>query len=193
MSDLVYLHSTPYLRETLRIGNMLCKSCLKVVEDILIINNIQIKQLEMGQAEVLINQQTFDRNSLNRQLQAYDMFLIHSSEEQLVDDTKKAVVDLIHRMNNVNSIVQKSDYLVERLGVSYQKLSRLFSKHEGMTLEKYIIQHKIERIKQLINEGEFSLSEIAYMMDYSSVQYLSNQFKKHTGLSVRDYRSKNNI
>jgi AraC-like DNA-binding protein len=147
----------------------------------------------MGQAEVLINQQTFDRNSLNRQLQAYDMFLIHSSEEQLVDDTKKAVVDLIHRMNNVNSIVQKSDYLVERLGVSYQKLSRLFSKHEGMTLEKYIIQHKIERIKQLINEGEFSLSEIAYMMDYSSVQYLSNQFKKHTGLSVRDYRSKNNI
>ncbi|MGE4434284.1 MAG: helix-turn-helix domain-containing protein [Bacteroidales bacterium] len=193
MSDLVYLHSTPYLRETLRIGNMLCKSCLKVVEDILIINNIPIEQLEMGQAEVLINQQTFDRNSLNRQLQAYDMFLIHSSEEQLVDDTKKAVVDLIHRMNNVNSIVQKSDYLVERLGVSYQKLSRLFSKHEGMTLEKYIIQHKIERIKQLINKGEFSLSEIAYMMDYSSVQYLSNQFKKHTGLSVRDYRSKNNI
>lgn len=147
----------------------------------------------MGQADVLIDQQTFDRKSLNQQLQAYDMFLIYSSEEQLVDDTKKAVVDLIHRMNNVNSIVQKSDYLVERLGVSYQKLSRLFSKHEGVTLEKYIIQHKIERIKQLIDEGEFSLSEIAYMMDYSSVQYLSNQFKKNTGLSVRDYRSKNNI
>jgi AraC-like DNA-binding protein len=92
-------------------------------------------------------------------------------------------------MNNVNSIVQKSDYLVEKLGMSYQKLSRLFSRQEGITLEKYIIQNKISRIKELLNQGEFSLSEIAYMMDYSSVHYLSKQFKDITGETVSLYKA----
>lgn len=67
----------------------------------------------------------------------------------------------------------------------------MFSANESTTLEKYIILQKLERIKELINQDEFTLSEIAYMMEYSSVQYLSNQFKKLTGLSVSEYRQHN--
>ncbi|MCF8345842.1 MAG: AraC family transcriptional regulator, partial [Bacteroidales bacterium] len=68
-----------------------------------------------------------------------------------------------------------------------------FSDHEHKTLEKYIIQQKIERIKTLLDEDEYSLSEIAYMMDYSSVQYLSNQFRKTTGVTVTQYKSGSEI
>ncbi len=66
--------------------------------------------------------------------------------------------------------------------------SRIFSSNQNITLEKFIILNKIERIKELIDQEEFTLSEIAYMMDYSSVQYLSNQFKQLTGMTVSEYR-----
>ena len=94
----------------------------------------------------------------------------------------------MHHLNNVDSIVRKSDYLVEKLGLSYQYLSKIFSEHEHHTLEKYIILQKIERIKHLLDSEEFTLSEIAYRMDYSSVQYLSNQFKSITGMTVSEYK-----
>lgn len=190
MSDVIYIGSTPYIRETLRIKNMLGKCCIKVVRDVLEANHMVVESVEQGKAVVLINQENYNRAAINRQLETYELGLIGSKEELIIDDIKKAVIDLIHRMNNVNSIVQKSDYLVEKLGMSYQKMSRIFSQHEAITLEKYIIQNKIERIKELINQGEFTLSEIAYMMDYSSVHYLSNQFKKVTGHSVSDYKAK---
>jgi AraC-like DNA-binding protein len=186
MSNIVYIASVPYIRETLRIKNMLSKCCVKVVRDLLEANELIVESLEKGKAIVLIDQEKYDRADLNRQLEEYELGLIGTKEELIVDDIKKAVVDLIHRMNNVNSIVQKSDYLIEKLGMNYQKMSRIFSQHESITLEKYIIQNKIERIKELINQGEFTLSEIAYMMDYSSVHYLSNQFKKMTGMSMSD-------
>ena len=78
----------------------------------------------------------------------------------------------------VITIVRKSDYLVEMLGMPYHQLSRIFSKYRAITIEKHLINLKIARIKELIAEGEYTLSEIAYMMDYSSVQHLSMQFKK---------------
>ncbi len=189
MDIIVYIGSVPYLRETLRIKNMMGKCCIKVVRDILEANHVVVELVEQGRAVVLINQESYNCAAINRQLETYELGIIGSKEEMIVDDIKKAVIDLIHRMNNVNSIVQKSDYLVEKLGMSYQKMSRIFSQHESLTLEKYIIQNKIARIKELINQGEFTLSEIAYMMDYSSVHYLSNQFKKITGLSVSDYKA----
>jgi len=115
--------------------------------------------------------------------------VIESREMILVEQIKHAVIELIHHLNNVDSVVRKSDYLVEKLGYSYQHLSKTFSAHEPVTLERYIILQKIERIKQLIDNGEFTLSEIAFMMDYSSVQYLSNQFRQITGMTVSEYKA----
>jgi AraC-like DNA-binding protein len=160
-----------------------------VAQDVLEANGYIVEAIEQGRVVALIDQTTFDRHELDKQLAVYELGLLTSNDELIVEDIKHAVVDLIHRMNNVNSIVQKSDYLVEKLGMSYQKLSRLFSRQEGITLEKYIIQNKISRIKELLNQGEFSLSEIAYMMDYSSVHYLSKQFKDITGETVSLYKA----
>jgi YesN/AraC family two-component response regulator len=159
------------------------------LRDVLDEHNVVVESVELGRAVVLIDQERFDRAKINAALARYGLGLIESADQMVVEEIKKAVVDLIHRLNNVNSIVQKSDYLVEKLGMSYQKLSRLFSQYEPITLEKYIINNKIERIKELIDLGEFTLSEISYMMDYSSVHYLSSQFKKITGYSVSDYKT----
>jgi len=130
-----------------------------------------------------------DEERLHAIFNKYGLEVIKDKELILVEQIKQSVIELIHYMNNMNSVVRKSEYLVEKLGKSYSHLSRVFSKHEPITLEKYIILIKIERIKELIDQDDYTLSEIAYMMDYSSVQYLSNQFKKITGYSVTDYKN----
>ena len=174
--------------ETLHIKNMVCSCCIKVIKDYLEKSGFIIDEIKIGTAVV-----TFDPNKNNiadvvHFLEENGMGLISDREKQVVEKIKQAVIELIHQMNNVDSMVRKSDYIVEKMGMNYQTLSKIFSKHEPVTLEKFIILHKIERIKELIDSNEFTLSEIAYNMDYSSVHYLSNQFKKITGLSVSEYK-----
>ena len=130
-----------------------------------------------------------DEKKLSEILRKYGFEILKDKDLILVEQIKQAVIELIHYMNNMNSVVRKSEYLVEKLGKSYSYLSRVFSAHENNTLEKYIINQKILRIMDLLDEDELTLSEIAYMMDYSSVQYLSNQFRKITGYSVTDYKN----
>ena len=189
MTDIVYIDRISYTRETLHIKNMMCECCIRVVKQDLEALGLIVESVVLGKAVVLVNTERTSLKQVSEVLGKLGMGLIAGRDDLIVEQTKQAVVDLIHRMNNVNSIVQKSEYLVGKLGLSYQQLSRLFSKHEGMTLEKYIILHKIERIKELIDQNEFTLSEIAYMMDYSSVQYLSSQFRKYTGYTVSDYKA----
>lgn len=187
------MSETNYNKEELHIKNMMCSCCLKVVKEILESNNIIITNIKLGQVDVLLSDNSSSLKSINIILEKEGFGLVLSRDKRIVEQTKLAVVELIHQMNNVNSMVQKSDYLVEKLNMSYQQLSKLFSKYENTTLEKFIILNKIERIKELIDSDEFTLSEIAYMMDYSSVQYLSGQFKKETGVTVSDYKKGNRV
>ncbi len=131
-----------------------------------------------------------DEEKLSSVLEKYGFEIIRNRDLVLVEEIKQAVIELIHYMNNMDSVVRKKEYIVEKLGRNYNYLSRLFSTYEPLTLEKYIIEQKIERIKELIDEGELTLSEISYLMDYSSVHYLSNQFKKMTGYSVTEYKNR---
>jgi len=166
----------------------MCKCCIPIITNILENNNIKVKCIKLGYVEVVFSENSSTIDEIDKILQKEGFGLVMGREKRIVEHTKHAVIELIHQMNNVNSIVQKSDYLVEKLNLSYQQLSKLFSKYENTTLERFIIQNKIERIKELIDSEEFTLSEIAYMMDYSSVQYLSGQFKKETGLTVSEYK-----
>jgi len=189
MPDVVYINNKPYIRDSIKIKNMVCDCCLIVVRNLLESNQIVVESIGPGEAVILYENNYISLEDVERLLTSVGLGIIKSREELIVDKLKQSVFDLIHRMNNVNSIVQKSEYLVGKMGISYQQLSKLFSKYHSVTLEKYIILNKIERIKELIDQDEFTLSEIAYMMDYSSVQYLSNQFKKYTGYSVSEYKS----
>jgi AraC family transcriptional regulator len=174
--------------ETIYIKNMVCNCCVRILSMALAKNGIQVDQIRLGKADISYDPNQHNMDTINSILQENGMELVISHEQKIVGQIKTAVIELIHQMNNVDSIVQKSEYLVGKLGLSYQHLSKIFSRHESITLERFIILNKIERIKELIDQGEYTLSEIAFMMDYSSVQYLSNQFHKITGLSVSDYK-----
>ncbi len=177
------------VNETLMIRNMVSNCCLILLRERLESSGIRVNSARLGQVDVSYVRQRHDHESISKILAEIGMDLIESREEVLVEQIKQSVIELIHHLNNMDSVVRKSDYIVEKLGYSYSHLSKLFNAQEPVTLEKYIILQKIERIKQLIDNDEFTLSEIAFMMDYSSVQYLSGQFHKITGMTVSDYKA----
>jgi AraC-like DNA-binding protein len=177
--------------KSLHIKNMLCHCCIKLIKILFYNNRIDILTIRPGYVEIEFDDKKISLEEIDKILKDNGMEIIKSREEQIVEKIKQSVTELIHESGNINSILRKSDYLVEKLAMSYQQMSRIFSAHENITLERYIIKNKIEKIKEMIDSEEFSLSEIAYMMDYSSVQYLSNQFKKETGMTVSEYKKTN--
>jgi AraC-like DNA-binding protein len=173
---------------TIHIRNMVCHCCLRVVRQELEKAGVEVNEISLGRATICYDPLKVSMEDVRGVLVALGTDLVNSREQRLVEEIKLAVVELIHHMNNVDSIVRKSDYLVEKIGLSYPYLSRIFSSYEHITLERFVILHKIERIKELIDQEELTLSEIAFIMDYSSVQYLSNQFRQITGMTVSEYR-----
>lgn len=167
---------------------MVCQCCLRVVREEFEKAGVKVKEINLGRATISYDPASVSLEDVRTILHGLGSDLIDTRENRLVEEIKRTVIELIHHMNNVDSIVRKSDYLVEKMGLSFAYLSRIFSSHEHITLERYIILNKIERIKELIDQEELTLSEIAFIMDYSSVQYLSNQFKHMTGMTVTEYK-----
>jgi AraC family transcriptional regulator len=175
--------------ETIYIKNMVCDSSKLFLKEKFEMLGLIVVEISLGKVQVIHPDKRISLESIDDMLRYYGFEIAYNREDRIVEQIKIAVVELIHDLNNVDSIVRKSDYIVEKLGLSYPYISKLFSEHEHKTLEKYIILQKIERIKHLIDTEDFTLSEIAYMMDYSSVQYLSNQFKAITGMTVSQYKT----
>lgn len=169
---------------------MVSNSCIRVVrEELDKTGFIHVMHVELGKAEITYDAQVINLVTIQAILKNSGFDLITDKEEQLVEQIKTSVIQLIYYGNNTNSLIRNSDYLSDKLGMPYIHLSKVFSEKTGITLEKYIILIKIEKIKELISYDELTLSEISYAMGYSSVQYLSNQFKQVTGLSVSEYKN----
>jgi AraC family transcriptional regulator len=175
-------------RKTYFLRNMVCSCCITLLRERLEKTGFIVTEIRLGEVTVESNHPDLSDEKAVSLFNDLGFEVIRDKNIHLVEQIKIAVIELIHELNNVNSIIRKSDYLVEKLGMSYQQLSKTFSQHEPVTLEKFIILHKIEKIKELIDSGEYTLSEIAWMMDYSSVQHLSSQFKQITGLTPSDYK-----
>jgi len=171
--------------KTIYIKGMHCQCCKRLLE--LAFEKEQLPILKIESGKILILQET-DIERVSAIIEQNGFQIMEDKNLILVEQIKLAVIELIQYANNSNSIIRNSDYLVGKLGFSYPQLSSIFSEYEGVTLEKYIIQNKIEKTKELLQEEEMTLSEIAYQMGYSSVQYLSNQFKKITGMTVSQWR-----
>ncbi|MCX6304522.1 MAG: AraC family transcriptional regulator [Bacteroidetes bacterium] len=172
---------------TIHVKNMTCSCCIHLLRKELAIDGVDIQDIKLGLLSLSIDTKKITWKKIETMLEGYGFEIIRDKEKMLVEQIKQAVVDLVHN-STYNAMVRNSDYLVERFGMSYPYISSLFSRHENTTLEKFTILHKIEKVKELIEYGELTLSEIAYMMGYSSVQYLSTQFKSVTGISVTEYR-----
>lgn len=168
--------------------NMLCNCCLKLIHIELDRIGVRVLKAKLGDVTVAFDPLVVHLSAIEAVFRSNGFEIITDKETVLVEDMKRVVVELIH-YSTFNAMVRNSDFLVSRFNKSYQHLSTIFTKHENITLEKYIILQRIEKVKELIQLNEFSLSEIAFMMGYSSVQYLSTQFKKITGYSVTDYKA----
>jgi YesN/AraC family two-component response regulator len=148
---------------------------------------VEVVEVKLGQVILNYSSDSITEQKIEKTLIESGFTIIKNQDSKLVEDIKQAVIQLVH-YSTYNAMVRNSDFLVGKFNKSYQHLSSLFSKHEGITLEKYIINQRIIKVKSLIHEGELTLSEIAYITGYSSVQYLSTQFKSICGISVSEFK-----
>lgn len=143
--------------------------------------------IDLGVVDVMEDLTTDQREQFRLALQKSGLELMDDKKAVLVEKIKTVIIDLIHHSDELLK-VNFSDYLSEKLKYDYTYLSNLFSEVQGITIEKFSIAHKIERVKELIVYNEMTITEIAWKLNYSSVAHLSNQFKKITGLSPSQFK-----
>jgi AraC-like DNA-binding protein len=170
------------------LSNMLSDCCLRLLKLELEALGVEVRKARLGEVSLSWDEEKISENELLKLFEKLGFGLIEDHEKQLVEEIKRVVIELVWH-TTFNARVRNSDFIVSRFDRSYQHLSTLFSRHEHITLERYLILQKIEKVKELLQDERITLSEIAYMMGYSSVQYLSTQFKQITGYSVTEYRS----
>jgi AraC-like DNA-binding protein len=143
--------------------------------------------VELGEVEVMENITADQREKLKTGLLDAGLELMDDKRAVLIEKIKNIIVEMVHYADEPIK-VNFSDYLSDKLKHDYTYLANLFSEVQGSTIEHFIIDHKIERIKELIIYDELNITEIAWKMNYSSVAHLSNQFKKVTGLSPSHFK-----
>lgn len=171
----------------LHIKNMVCPRCIATVEKIFNELNIEIKSVQLGEAHTSVDISETQKLQLEEQLLNNGFELLKDNNSKLIGEIKSLIVNQIHYSREPLK-VNFSTLLSEKLNHEYTSLSKLFSSVEGITIERFILKQKIERVKELIFYNQLTLSEIAFHMDYSSVAHLSAQFKKETGMSPTEFK-----
>lgn len=171
-------------RKTLHIKNMVCNRCIKVVKEEMEKLNYGVEKIELGEVVISNYDDKFNLEKIKDVLEANGFELFDSRNANIIERIKILIINSIHHQSIESfSDTNLNKEIVSQTGLSYQYVSSLFSSTEGITIEKFIISQKIEKVKELLVYDELTLSEIAYYLGYSSVQHLSNQFKKITGLT----------
>jgi AraC family transcriptional regulator len=172
----------------LYIKNMVCDRCIMVVRQQLDAFWIEYKSVQLGEV-VLSKYPTEEQFSgLKEKLSSLGFELLDDRKAAIVSQVKSIIIRCIHGDNALDQNKKLSVLLSEKLGLEYQYISGLFSSVEGITLEKYVILQRVERAKELLAYNELNLNEIADALCYSSVQHLSQQFKKVTGLTPSQFK-----
>ncbi len=145
------------------------------------------KYVELGEVKLDKAITDQERHELRKSLLAYGLVLMEDKRSILVEKIKTLVIEMIHYTDELPD-VNYSVYISKKLNYNYTYLANLFAEVKGTTIEHFIIIHKIEKVKELIIYDELSLTEIASLMQYSSVSHLSKQFKKITGLTPSHFK-----
>lgn len=176
------------MAEQLHIKNMVCDRCIMVVKKLLTDAGIHVNTIQLGQIEIMEEPTAQQTETIKNLLLENGFELLDDKKAKLVEKIKTTIVSLIHGKEAEDLNLKLSAILEEKLQTDYHYLSTLFSSVEGVTIERYTILQRIEKVKELLMYDEKSLSEIAYEMGYSSVQHLSQQFKKVTGLTPSHFK-----
>ncbi|CAM3855276.1 AraC family transcriptional regulator [Pontibacter korlensis] len=167
---------------------MVCDRCKRVVAEELQKLGYAVLQVGLGEAEIATESDDVDMEQLRDVLENNGFELLDDRKTQLIEKVKLAIIELIHQAGEQDLHINTSDYIAEKVGLDYNYISSLFSSFEGITIEKYLILQRVERVKELLVYDELSLKEIAYKLGYSSVAHLSSQFKKVTGLTPSHFK-----
>jgi AraC-like DNA-binding protein len=161
---------------------MVCNRCKILVKSTLEKLELHPMHVELGEIELEENDISSKKEKLKLQLQSFGFDLLDDKKTKTIEKVKNLITDLVQNKNN-NLEITLSEFLSRELNQDYSSISNLFSEVEGITIEKYQILQKIEKVKELLIYDEINLTQIAFQLNYSSVAYLSNQFKTVTGLT----------
>ncbi len=166
---------------------MVSLRCKMLVKEELKKLGLRYAIVELGVVEILedITEQQYDQ--LKKNLLKSGLELLDNKKSILIEKIKNVITEMIHYSDELPK-VNYSDYISQKLNYDYTYLSNIFSEVKGITIQQFIITHKIERVKELLLYDELNLTEISFKLHYSSVAHLSNQFKKVTGLSPSFYK-----
>lgn len=168
---------------------MVCDRCIMSVKALLDTFGIAYGNIELGSVPLKVELSEADQNRLAEELKNLGFELLLDKDNQYVEAVKNAVTKLIYQQESALRKYTISAYIEEEVGKDYKWLSSLFSSKVGDTIEHFVIEQKIERVKELITYDEMTISEIAESLHYSSVAHLSNQFKKIVGLTPSNYKT----
>ena len=173
----------------IHIKNMVCDRCKTIVGQQLESIGFKIEQIALGKVEITPDPNDEQLQMIAAALKISGFELISRETDKTVETIKNVIIDLIHHTDMSEMRTSYSDLIAGRLGKDYAHLSRMFSNSQDTTIERFIIQQKVEKIKELLEYGELNLNEIAYQMGYSSSAHLSAQFKSTTGLTPSQYKT----
>jgi AraC-like DNA-binding protein len=166
---------------------MVSLRCKMVVKEELRKLGLHFIVVDLGEIEIMEDISDQQREELKTALLNSGLELMDDKRAVLIEKIRNVIVEMIHYADELPKI-NYSDYISEKLNYDYTYLSNLFSEVKGITIQQFIITHKIERVKELLLYDELNLTEISYRLQYSSVAHLSNQFKKVTGLTPSQFR-----
>lgn len=166
---------------------MVCPRCIDTVREIFNDFDIEISSIELGEITTSHKISTSQKSELKEKLPLRGFELLEDNKSKLISQIKSIIVAQIHHSEEVLT-VNFSSLLADELNHEYSSLSRLFSSVEGITIERFIVKQRIERVKEFIIYNELTFSEIAFRMNYSSVAHLSAQFKKEIGMTPSQFK-----
>jgi len=172
----------------LYIKYMVSIRCKMMVKEELLKLGLHHTTVDLGMVEIMENLDAEQRGQLKTALLKSGLELMDDKKAILIEKIQNVIVEMIHYSDELPKM-NFSDYLCEKLNYDYTYLANIFSETKGITIEHFMILHKIERVKELIIYDELNLSEIAWKLHYSSVAHLSHQFKKITGLTPSFFKS----
>ncbi|MBL0018118.1 MAG: helix-turn-helix transcriptional regulator [Bacteroidetes bacterium] len=166
---------------------MVSNRCKMAVKEELKKLGLHFVLVELGEVDTMEELTKEQRDQLNEGLRSSGLELMDNKRAVLIERINNVITEMIHHSEEMPK-VNYSDFIAEKLGYDYTYLSNTFSEVKGITIQQFIILHKIERVKELLLYEELNLTEISYKMHYSSVAHLSNQFKKVTGLTPSAFK-----
>ena len=169
------------------VKNMVCPRCVESVTKAANDLRLPVRDVEIGKISFTRKLRSSELENLASKLEENGFELAENRNQEIVSSVQAALIDYLSYIETGDGSSNISSFLTRKLPYNYSYLSQVFSREKGTTIEKFFIKLKIERVKELLEFKKYTLSEIAWKLNYSSVQYLSNQFKSVTGITVTEY------